>query len=104
MPKSAVLRVIRSSIETCGWAKLCPPAFEDLGLRPGDVVTVQSGDRTITLQAYPDPIYVDGAIRLTALDIEALGTEEGARVVVFAGEPSPVEEPKPRRGRKRRRK
>lgn len=101
MPKSAELRVIKSSIETSGWAKLCPSVYEELGLSPGNVVTVQSGDRAITLRAYPDTIYVKGAIRLTAADIEALETEEGAQVAVFAGDQPPAEKTRSRRRRRK---
>jgi len=86
MSKCVGLRVLLSTVEGQGKAKLNADAFGELQLSQGDRITVTFGGKSIVVEAYSDPIYVAGAIRLMAKDVAALGANEGSVVNAHDGE------------------
>jgi hypothetical protein len=103
MSSCVELTVIVSTIEGQGKAKLNADAFGELRLAQGDRISVCCGERRVVLEAYRDPIFVPGSIRLMARDAAALGAGEGTMVIAYDGEvvvrPKPAPSPKGRRKR-----
>ncbi|MBI5001355.1 MAG: hypothetical protein HZB92_07525 [Euryarchaeota archaeon] len=103
MSNCVELKVIVSTIEGRGKAKLNGDAFAELQLSQGDRISVSYAEQSIVVEAYRDPIYVAGGIRLMARDAAALGAGEGSTVNTYDGEvvvrPKPAPSPK---GRKKR--
>ncbi|MDD4307547.1 MAG: hypothetical protein PHU53_01915 [Thermoplasmata archaeon] len=82
MPNDLRLKVIASSIDGKGVAKLDADSYRALRLGEGTPVTVTYGTKSCELMAKQDSIFSQSTVRLMKADMEALRVEEGMPVTV----------------------
>jgi hypothetical protein len=97
------LKVVASSIDGKGTAKLDSDSFGKLKLSDGTVIVVTYGAKSMELAARLDNVFSPATARLMKADMAALRVEEGTIVTVTKkGSKSPPGQPaKIRKGKKK---
>lgn len=97
------LKVVASSIDGKGIAKIDPDSFQRLSLSDGMKVLVTYGAKSKEMAAKMDLIYGEATARLMQQDMDFLRVEEGMNVIVTRKNgPKPENEPAPKaKGKKK---
>jgi len=97
------LKVLASSIDGKGIAKLDSDSFSKLKLSDGMKIIVTYGAKSKEMSAKLDLIYGESTARLMKSDMEYLRIEEGMKVIITrknGPKPQPKPAPKGKKGRK----
>ena len=97
------LKVVASSIDGKGIAKLDSDSFSKLNLSDGMKIIVTYGTKSKEMSAKQDLIYQESTARLMKQDMEFLRIEEGMKVIIVRKNgPKPVQKPaaKGKKGKK----
>lgn len=81
------LKIKKSVIGKGGRARIAEPSFEEIGVEEGDLVVIESDDRTVLVEAYSDIIVEDGYIRVRYTDMERLEVLEEDTISVYPYKP-----------------
>ena len=88
------LKVVASSIDGKGIAKLDSDSFSKLNLSDGMKIIVTYGTKSKEMSAKQDLIYQESTARLMKSDIEFLRIEEGMKVIITRKKgPKPASKP-----------
>ena len=91
------LKVVASSIDGKGIAKLDSESFSKLKLSDGMKIIVTYGTKSKEMAAKQDLIYQESTARLMKLDMEFLRIEEGMKVIITRkNSPKPASKPAPK--------
>ncbi|MCK5024164.1 MAG: hypothetical protein KAR56_00945 [Thermoplasmata archaeon] len=99
------LKVVTSSINGKGIAKLDCDSFSKLKLSDGMKIIVTYGTKSKEMSAKQDLIYLESTARLMRLDLKYLRIEDGMKVIITRkNDPKPIMKPvsKGKKGKKTR--
>ncbi len=97
------LKVVASSIDGKGIAKLDCDSFSKLNLSDGMKIIVTYGTKSKEMSAKQDLIYQESTARLMLQDMEFLRIEEGMKVIITrknSSKPAPKPDTKGKKGKK----